>query len=92
MRYQITAALPAERFAIPLDEAWFCESCHVILNDSACFCCASAVHTYRLAAWLNREPLSIPETGVFLTVIPASKKRPPEADRALSPQRVPRAS
>ena len=33
MHDKITFARPLERFAIPLDEAWYCESCRVILND-----------------------------------------------------------
>jgi hypothetical protein len=91
-RLQITSR-PGELFAIPLDEAWYCESCRVILNDSACFCCASAEHTHRLAPWLDREPeiISIPASGVFLTVIPTSKKGPATADSTLPPA-LPRAS
>jgi hypothetical protein len=91
-RLQITPR-PGELFAIPLDEAWYCESCRVILNDSTCFCCASAEHTNRLAPWLDREhePIRIPPTGVFLTVIPASKKRPERVDCAPAPA-LPRAS
>ena len=27
-----------DRFAIRLDKAWFCESCHVITNDMLCCC------------------------------------------------------
>jgi hypothetical protein len=96
MRHQINSrpAEPAERFAIPLDEAWYCESCRVILNDSICFCCGSAEHAHRLAPWLDhvREPISIPLTGVILTVTPAPKKRPKEANCALLPQQLPRAS
>jgi hypothetical protein len=96
MRHQIIIrpAEPGERFAIPLDEAWYCESCRVILNDSICFCCASGEHTNRLAPWLDyeREPISIPRSGVFLTVIPAPRKGPEMADCALPPQRLPRAS
>jgi hypothetical protein len=89
MRHQIT-----ERCAIPLDQAWYCESCRAICNDAACCSCASADHTQRLALWLDRErePISIPLTGVFLTVIPASKKRLEDANGTQPPQRAPRAS
>jgi hypothetical protein len=94
MRDQTIFARPDERFAIPLDEAWYCESCHVILNNSACFCCASAEHTQRLAPWLNREPepIHLPMTGVFLSVIPGSRKPPQESYFAPQPQELPRAS
>jgi hypothetical protein len=94
MRNQVISrpAEPAERFAIPLDEAWYCESCRVILNDSICFCCASAEHTQQLAPWLDREPISIPHTGVILTVTPVPRKPPKEADSTLPPQQLPRAS
>jgi len=79
---------PADRCAIPLDEAWYCESCRAISNDSTCCCCASAEHSQRLALWLDRdrEPLSLPATGVFLTVIPAAKKRPEEVKFAAPPE------
>src|SRR5215472_4414881 len=75
MRRQIIS-WSAERCAIPLDQAWYCESCHVISNDGTCCSCASAEHNQRLALWLDRErePIRVPPTGVFLTVIPASKK------------------
>lgn len=89
-RLDITSR-PGELFAIPLDEAWYCESCRVILNDATCFCCASAEHTQRLAPWLDREPLNIPATGVFLTVIPVSKKGPVKVD-GTPPTALPRAS
>jgi hypothetical protein len=94
MRSQITAAEPGERFAIPLDEAWYCESCRVILNDSTCFCCASREHIHRLAAWLDRDSqaLRVPDRGVFITVTPESKKLPKEAEGTRGPQRLPRAS
>jgi hypothetical protein len=83
----------SERFAIPLGRAWYCESCRVISNDSLCCGCDSAEHTHALGPWLERErePISIPTTGVFLTVIPASKKRPERADYTLLPA-LPRAS
>ncbi len=94
MRDQIISrpAEPAERFAIPLDEAWYCESCRVVLNHAACFCCASSDHTQRLAPWLDREyePLRIPLSGVFLSVTPIPKKLPQEAE--WMPHRLPRAS
>ena len=73
MRVQITYSQPSERFAIPLAEAWYCESCRVILNVPACFCCASAVHSHRMAQWLDREPIRIPQNGVFLSVTPPSE-------------------
>ena len=84
---------PAERCAIPLDQAWFCESCHVITNDATCCYCASAEHSQRLAAWLDRErePIRVPSTGVFLTVIPASRKRPMAVEYTPQ-QQMPRAS
>ena len=85
---------PAQSCAIPLDQAWFCESCRVITNDPTCCSCASAEHNQRLAPWLDREPetIIIPPTGVFLTVIPASKKLPQKANCAPPLQREPRAS
>ena len=69
---------PAQICAIPLDEAWFCESCRAITNDVTCCFCASEEHTQRLAPWLDREreTINLPSTGVFLTVIPAAKKVP----------------
>jgi hypothetical protein len=93
MRDQITSR-PDERFAIPLDEAWYCESCRVVLNGSTCFCCASAEHIHRLAPWLDheREPISIPLTGVILSVIPVPKKFPRPANSSLPPKRLPRAT
>jgi len=68
----------AQRCVIPLDQAWFCESCRAVTNDVTCCSCASAEHTQRLAPWLDREPepVRVPPTGVFLTVIPVPKKRP----------------
>jgi hypothetical protein len=65
MRHQIT-----ESCAIPLDQAWYCESCRVISNDWTCCSCANAEHNQRLALWLDRErePIRVPSTGVFLTV------------------------
>jgi len=95
MRDQIIFAPPAELFAIPLNEAWYCESCRVILNDSSCFCCASDGHTHRLASWLDREPeppISLPPTGVFLSVIPVPRKPPKEADFTPPLRALPRAS
>ena len=81
MRRQIIDSL-AERCLIPLDQAWYCESCSAISNDATCYNCASEEHTQRLALWLDRErePIRVPPTGVFLTVIPAPKKRPQEAN------------
>jgi hypothetical protein len=72
---------PAQCCVIPLDQAWFCESCRAITNVATCCTCASAEHAQRLAPWLDREPepISIPRTGVFLTVIPTSKKLPVKA-------------
>jgi hypothetical protein len=89
MRHQIN-----ESCAIPLDQAWYCESCRVISNDWTCSACASAEHNQRLALWLDRErePIRVPATGVFLTVIPASMKRPVAVELIPQHQRVPRAS
>jgi hypothetical protein len=88
MHRQITS-WSAQHCAIPLDQAWFCESCQVITNGETCCTCASAEHNQRLKLWLDRErePIRVPRTGVFLTVIPDSRKRP----MAL-PLRTPRAS
>lgn len=92
MRHQITS-FPAERCVIALDYAWYCESCHAISNDATCCLCASAEHSQRLAAWLDRErePIRVPSTGVFLTVIPKSKKRL-ETVEFTPPSALPRAS
>jgi hypothetical protein len=89
MRHQIT-----ESCAIPLDQAWYCESCRVITNDGRCCSCASEEHNQRLALWLDRErePIRVPSTGVFLTVIPASKKRPVAVEFVPLHRRVSRAS
>ena len=89
MRRQIIS-WPA-RCVIPLDQAWYCESCRAISNDATCCNCASEGHSQRLAPWLDRErePISIPPTGVFLTVIPTSKKR---SEEAIPPPALPRAS
>lgn len=85
---------PAERCAIRLDQAWYCESCRVISNDATCCTCASSEHTQQLAPWLDRErePIRIPLTGVILSVTPAPRKRPQEASRTLLPPALPRAS
>ena len=93
MRRQ-TKSRPAERCVIPLNKAWYCESCHVICNDATCCTCASAEHTQRLAPWLDRErePISIPLTGVILSVTPAPKKRPHEVNCPPLPPALPRAS
>ena len=93
MRRQ-TKSWPAERCAIPLNQAWYCESCHVISNDETCCTCASAEHSQRLAPWLNREhePISIPLTGVILSVTPAPKKRQHEVNCPPLPPALPRAS
>ena len=91
MRRQ-TISWPAERCAIPLDQAWYCESCRVICNDATCCTCASAEHTQRLAPWLDREPISIPVTGVILSVTPAPKKHPCEVNCTPLPTALPRAS
>jgi hypothetical protein len=63
----------------------------VILKDSNCFCCASAEHTHKLAPWLDheRDPISIPLTGVILTVIPSPKKRPIPSPRNASARPAP---
>ena len=68
---------------IPLDQAWYCESCRAICNDATCCCCASAEHAHRLAPWLDRErePISIPLTGVILSVIPDFKKHPEKENK-----------
>ena len=89
MRHQIS-----ESCVIPLDQAWYCESCRAISNDATCCSCASAEHNQRLALWLDREhePIRVPPTGVFLTVIPASKKRPVAVELIPQHRRVPRAS
>jgi hypothetical protein len=88
MRRQIISS-SAQSCVIPLDQAWYCESCHAITNDGMCCSCASAEHNHRLDRWLERErePISIPRTGVYLTVTPDSRKGP-----VLVPQRTPRAS
>ena len=85
---------PVQRCAIPLDSAWFCESCRAIGNDLTCCLCDNSEHTQRLAPWLDREPepISVPLTGVFLTVIPSSRKLPEKAKCSPLPQRAPRAS
>ena len=80
--------------AIALDQAWYCESCRVITNAATCCSCASAEHCTRLAPWLDheREPISIPPTGVYLTVIPAARKGPKEAERPQPSHRLRRVS
>jgi hypothetical protein len=80
-----------ERFVIPLDQAWYCESCRAISNCITCCNCASQEHTQRLAPWLDREPISIPLSGVILSVTPAPKKRLDEANSSPS-ARAPRAA
>jgi hypothetical protein len=81
MRYQMIPS-PTDRCAILLDQAWYCESCQAICNDATCCICASEDHTQFLAPWLDRErePIRVPSTGVFLTVIPTAKERTEEAD------------
>ena len=81
MRRQIIDS-PAQSCVIPLDQAWYCESCHAVTNDGTCCSCASVEHNYRLDRRLDREhePISLPPTGVFLTVIPPSKKPPEKAN------------
>jgi hypothetical protein len=93
MRQQIISSA-ADHCAIPLDQAWFCESCHVITNDETCSACASADHNQRLALWLDRErePIRVPANGVYLTVIPASQRRPVAVEYIPLPQRTQRAS
>ena len=91
MRPQVITS-PSGRCAIPLDQAWFCESCRAIGNDATCCNCDSPEHTQRLAPWLDREPINIPATGVFLTVIPAAKKSPAAENYVTPPQRASRAS
>lgn len=91
MRRQVIS-WPTERCTIPLDQAWYCESCRVICNDTTCSNCDSREHTQRLAPWLDREPINIPLSGVFLSVTPASKKSPEEANYAPIAERTPRAS
>lgn len=85
---------PVQPCVIPLDRAWYCESCRAISNDETCCTCASAVHTQLLASWLDRErePIRVPQTGVFLTVIPTPKKIPETVTLIPMPRRVPRAS
>lgn len=84
---------PSQLCVIPLDQAWYCESCRAICNCATCCCCASAEHAQRLALWLDRErePISIPLTGVILSVVPDSKK-PPAEENYSTLHRVPRAS
>jgi len=92
MRRQIIDSL-SQFCAIPLDQAWYCESCRAVCNYPTCLCCASAAHTQRLALWLDRErePISIPLTGVILSVIPDSKKHPKQ--ESFTPlHQIPRAS
>jgi hypothetical protein len=93
MQRQITS-WSAQHCAIPLDQAWFCESCHVITNYETCCTCGSAQHNQRLALWLDRErePIRVPPTGVYLTVIPASQRRPVAVEYLPLPQRTQRAS
>ena len=93
MRYQMIPS-PTDRCAILLDQAWYCESCHSISNDATCCSCASAEHNQRLALWLDRErePIRVPPTGVYLTVIPASQRRPVAVEYLPLPQRTQRAS
>jgi hypothetical protein len=88
MQRQITSR-SAQHCVIPLDQAWYCESCHVITNDETCCTCASHEHNQRLDLWLDRErePIKVPRKGVYLAVIPDSRKGP-----VLVPQRAPRAS
>jgi hypothetical protein len=89
MRHQLT-----ELCTIPLDQAWYCESCRAISNVATGCSCASAEHNQRLALWLDRErePIRVPPTGVFLSVTPASKKRPVVVELNPQHQRVPLAS
>lgn len=71
----------ADRRAIHLDQAWFCETCRVVSNDSTCSACASPEHTHRLAPWLDREPLvSVHTQGLFISIFadPAASQRRPE--------------
>jgi hypothetical protein len=93
MRRHTIDSLP-QRCLIRLDQAWYCESCRAISNDATCCNCASEEHTAQLGLWLDRErePIRVPQTGAFLTVIPTSKKGPEIANLIPMPQRVPRAS
>jgi len=93
MRRQTTTC-PPQRCVIPLDQAWFCESCRAISNDANCCTCASAEHSQRLAPWLDheREPISLPLTGFTLTVTPTSKKRPANVEYIPLQERAKRAS
>jgi hypothetical protein len=61
--------------AIPLADAWFCQTCQVVLNRELCCYCASAAHTQRLAPWLNRdEPaITVPLSIAHLLVVPAKQ-------------------
>jgi hypothetical protein len=73
----------SDRYTIPLDAAWFCESCRVISNDETCPNCASHEHSHRLAPWLDREPLvSVQVRGVVISVY----ESPAEPQRALQAQ------
>jgi hypothetical protein len=93
MRRQIIDS-PPQLCVIPLDEAWFCESCRAICNNSTCGCCASAEHNHRLAPWLDheREPISIPLSGVILSVVPDLKRHPKKENYYTPPRQLPRAS
>ena len=93
MRYQMIPS-PTDRCAILLDQAWYCESCHSISNDATCCSCASAEHNRRLALWLDRErePIRVPQTGVYLTVIPPSRKLSAKTNSTPPLKRAPCAS
>ena len=71
----------ADRCAIPLAQAWFCQSCGVINNAMVCCYCDSSDHSQRLADWLDREPIvSIPTTGVILSIVPAPRNAHSETE------------
>lgn len=67
-------SMKTDRCVIPLDRAWFCESCCAVSNDAHCSNCDSAAHTDRLAKWLD-PAIIIPGSGVWLSISPAPKEK-----------------
>lgn len=61
---------------IPLDQAWYCESCRAVINTPTCHLCASEEHAHRLEAWLTRidlrPPISLQINGVLITISPTT--------------------
>lgn len=63
--------------AISLDQAWYCESCRVVVNDPLCSLCDSRDHTQRLAPWLDWEPaISVQLNGVVVSISPIPQAPP----------------